>query len=139
MADQMSKEKRSYTMSKIRARGNASTELKMMGLLKENRIAGWRRHQKLPGNPDFVFRKEKVALFIDGCFWHKCPKCFIPPKSNKEYWTKKIANNRARDRRINKELRGKGWEVVRIWEHSLKRPKWVVNKLKRALDNSKKI
>ncbi len=71
--------------------------------------------------PDFVFRKVRVAVFVDGCFWHGCPKHGTQPKTNAPFWRKKITNNKARDRRVNHVLRGRGWKVVRIWEHELRR------------------
>ncbi|MBC2710205.1 MAG: DNA mismatch endonuclease Vsr [Desulfosarcina sp.] len=133
MADRMTKSQRSYTMSRIKSKGNQSTELKTVAIFKEYGIKGWRRNQKVEGNPDFIFRQQKVAIFIDGCFWHGCPKCYIPPKSNIAYWETKIARNRKRDRTITKVLTGKNWTVLRFWEHSLMRPKYVANKVLHAL------
>ena len=72
------------------------------------------------GKPDFVSKQQKIVMFIDGCFWHKCPKHFKEPKSNMEYWTKKIKRNVARDKEINKHYNSLGWKVIRIWEHKLK-------------------
>lgn len=71
--------------------------------------------------PDFVFQKPKVALFVDGCFWHGCPRHGTKPKTNAKFWRNKIATNQARDRRVNSALRKRGWSVVRIWEHELRR------------------
>lgn len=133
MPDNMSKKQRSATMSKIRSKGNLSTELKMVRLLKANDIHGWRRHQKLVGSPDFIFRDAKIAVFIDGCFWHGCPRCYIKPKSNVEYWTGKIRRNRARGRKVNRELRRLKWTVLRFWEHSFKRQQYIANRIIRLL------
>ena len=66
-------------------------------------------------------KQERVAIFIDGCFWHKCPKCFKEPKSNKEFWLKKIKDNTIRDCKANEALRDKGWIVLRFWEHQIKK------------------
>ncbi len=129
----MSKKQRSATMSKIRSKGNLSTELKMVQLLKANDIHGWRRHQNLPGKPDFIFRDRKVAVFIDGCFWHGCPRCYVKPKSHIDYWSEKIVKNRARSRKVNRELRTRGWTVLRFWEHSLDRPYSIINTLRKTL------
>lgn len=137
MSDNMSKEKRSFTMSRIRSKGNISTELKMVELLRGNGIHGWRRHPKLMGNPDFIFKKQKIAIFIDGCFWHSCPRCFIEPKSNIEYWSAKIERNKKRDKKINAELNRLGWTVLRFWEHSFKRPKNILNKITYVLSKTK--
>ena len=74
----------------------------------------------LLGRTDFVFRKERVVVFVDGCFWHKCPQCNVAPRSNTEYWDGKIAGNVSRDQAISAYLEGKGWIVVRFWEHDLR-------------------
>jgi DNA mismatch endonuclease, patch repair protein len=129
MADKMSGMDRSFTMSQIKSFGNKSTEVKMIAIMRQHRINGWRRNQKVLGKPDFVFWKPHIALFIDGCFWHGCTICKLIPKSNNQYWIKKIKNNRKRDRYVTKELQEKGWQVVRFWEHSLLRPAWVARKL----------
>ena len=120
MADVLSKDRRSYCMSRIRGAGNKETELRMMELLRANHITGWRRRWPLLGRPDFVFLASRVALFVDGCFWHGCPKHYIKPKNNRAFWKRKLDANRARDRQVNRELRRKGWRVVRIWEHDLR-------------------
>jgi DNA mismatch endonuclease, patch repair protein len=71
--------------------------------------------------PDFVFQKLKVALFVDGCFWHGCPRHATWPKTRAAFWLAKITGNKARDRRVNSALRKRGWTVLRIWEHELAR------------------
>ena len=136
MSDVFSKEKRSAVMSRIRSKGNAATELRMMALMREHGIKGWRRNSVLPGRPDFVFPGRRVAVFVDGCFWHGCPKHGTQPKQNAEFWERKLAANRKRDRLVGRELRGRGWRVVRIWEHDLarKRERRTVGRLRRALD-----
>lgn len=133
MADNLTLSQRSYAMSRIRSRGNASTEERLVCLLRAAKITGWRRHPKLKSRPDFVFPKARLAIFVDGCFWHGCPRCFRPPKSNADYWTKKIARNRARDRAATAQLKDLGWHVIRIWEHSFKRPTTIVRRLRRVL------
>jgi len=93
-------------------------------------ISGWKMHaRELPGNPDFCFPEAQVAVFVDGCFWHGCPRCGHIPKSNREYWTKKIDRNKDRDNRISLELRENGWQVVRIWEHELENDSDVVSRI----------
>jgi len=133
MPDNMSKEQRSYTMSRIRSRGNLTTEDKLAKIFRAHGIKGWRRHVDLPGRPDFAFRKEKVAIFVDGCFWHGCPRCKLKPKTNIEYWTKKIHSNRRRDRIVRSQLEAKGWVVVRIWEHSLSNPSRIAKAIEKLL------
>jgi len=126
---------RSYLMSRVQGRGNGATELKLLSLLKQSKITGWRRHLPLPGKPDFAFAKQKVAVFVDGCFWHGCPKCYTRPKTNRAFWDKKRADNMARDKRVTRQLRRQGWKVIRIWQHSLKKsPDGCLNRVRRAMD-----
>ena len=120
MADWLTREQRSRNMSSIRSKGNATTERAFLQLLRTARISGWRRHVKLPGKPDFIFRDKGLAVFIDGCFWHGCPRCYRLPEDNRSYWQKKVLSNRLRDRRRVRELRRLHWRVLRVWEHSLK-------------------
>ncbi|MFH0991456.1 MAG: very short patch repair endonuclease [bacterium] len=119
MSDVFTKKKRSEVMSHIRAYGNKETELALAKLLRVNGVTGWRRHEKLLGKPDFVFRESRLAVFVDGCFWHCCPKHSNMPLNNRLFWRKKLNANKKRDVFVNKELRKQGWRVVRIWEHDL--------------------
>ncbi len=134
MPDVFTKEKRSEIMSRIKGKGNKDTELVMIQILRSNRISGWRRNQAVLGKPDFVFPKQKVALFVDGCFWHGCPKHSNMPKNNQEFWAKKLGGNKTRDKLVNRELRKMGWKVVRVWEHELKVPEKVARKVQKALN-----
>src|SRR5205823_13466945 len=120
MADWLSPEQRSHNMASIRSKGNASTERALLTVLRKAGISGWRRHVKLPGRPDFVFAKKRLAIFVDGCFWHGCPRCYQLPEDNRPYWQKKVLSNRLRDRRNAQRLRARGWKVVRVWEHALR-------------------
>lgn len=133
MADMWSAAKRSDVMSRIRSFGNATTELRLIRIMREHRISGWRRHQPLPGRPDFAFRPEKVALFVDGCFWHGCPLCYRAPTSNASFWAQKVARNRAHDKKIVLELRAAGWRVLRLWEHDLRQPNRAAARIRRVL------
>ena len=108
-------------MSLVRSTGNASTEQRMVRLLRAHRITGWRRASLLPGSPDFVWRRERVAVFVDGCFWHCCPRHAHTPRSRVAYWASKLARNKSRDRFVARALRQNGWRVLRIWEHELTR------------------
>lgn len=119
MPDVFTKEKRSAVMSRIRARGNKGTELLFAKLLRKHRIHGWRRHVNLTGRPDFIFRNQRIAIFIDGCFWHGCPKHANMPVNNRELWMQKLSGNKRRDRLVNRTLKQRGWSVIRIWEHEL--------------------
>ena len=133
MPDDFTPAKRSAVMALIRSRGNASTESRLIALMKEAGITGWRRKQMLPGKPDFVFRKNRFCVFVDGCFWHGCPKHATWPKQNEKFWSYKILGNKARDRKVSCELRAAGWKVFRIWEHSLKNPGPVIARIRKAL------
>ncbi len=119
MSDVFTKAKRSEVMSRIRGRGNKDTELALAKLFRAHRITGWRRNQKLFGKPDFVFPKVKLAIFVDGCFWHCCPKHTTKPKSNRAFWRRKFSANRARDQIVTRTLKRGGWRVLRVWEHEL--------------------
>lgn len=120
MPDNLTPAQRSYSMSRIRSRGNSSTELKLIALMRSAGISGWRRRSKLRGRPDFVFTRHRVTVFVDGCYWHGCRRCGLGAKSNTEYWKPKISGNMRRDRANSRSLRAEGWTVVRIWEHELK-------------------
>ena len=121
MADVLTKAKRSAVMSRIRGHGNKETEIVLMNMLRQNGITGWRRHQNVFGKPDFIFPKFKLAVFVDGCFWHGCSKHATKPATNRAFWKNKFARNRARDRIVNRTLRQLGWTVLRIWQHELSR------------------
>jgi DNA mismatch endonuclease (patch repair protein) len=150
MPDVFSKAKRSDVMSRIRARGNEGTEIVFMRLLRRNHIAGWRRHmllslatkQRKSGQtgtrgrsvrPDFVFPKLRVAVFIDGCFWHGCPQHCVQPASNRLFWREKLLANRLRDRRVCNALRRRRWRVLRVWEHELSQMDTLMQQIERRL------
>lgn len=133
MTDVFTKKKRSQVMSRIRSTDNRETEGRFLAILKLYRITGWRRHLPLVGKPDFVFPSHRVAIFIDGCFWHGCPKHMRIPLSNREYWRNKIARNIARDRAVGFHLRKLGWRIMRIWDHQLADAAAVVRGLKSTL------
>jgi DNA mismatch endonuclease (patch repair protein) len=121
MSDVFTPKKRSEVMSRVRGKGNLSTEVRMITLMRQHKIAGWRRGRKLPGSPDFVFPIKKVAVFVDGCFWHGCPVHYTAPVTSSEFWRLKVTANRRRDRRVDRELQAQGWQVIRIWEHDLRK------------------
>ena len=87
----------------------------------------------LPGKPDFAFPKLKVAVFVDGCFWHFCPRCTATPKQNAKYWVDKKRRNKSRDRSVSRQLQHKGWSVLRIWEHALDNDAAIAARIARAL------
>ena len=87
--------------------------------LRRRGITGWRRNQALFGRPDFVFPHIKLAVFVDGCFWHACPTHCNMPVQNRRFWKRKLDANRRRDRLVRRTLESHGWRVVRVWEHEL--------------------
>ena len=149
MTDVFSRRKRSEVMSRIRGRGNESTEIRFVRMLRAKRITGWRRHVELSlgdvgekdsgvrrrriVRPDFVFRRERVSVFIDGCFWHGCPEHARLPATRTAYWMAKLAGNRSRDSYVTAKLRRCGWMVIRIWEHQLRSEEQLVRLIKAAV------
>jgi DNA mismatch endonuclease (patch repair protein) len=130
MVDVFPTRKRSEVMSRIRSRGNKDTELVLAKIFRTQKISGWRRHallkfqtpsSKFQVRPDFVFRQVRLALFVDGCFWHGCPRHATKPKNNAAFWRRKLAANKRRDALVTRTLRRSGWRVVRIWECDLHR------------------
>lgn len=113
---------RSVLMSRIRSKRNVTTELNLVSLMCAAHLHGWRRNFPLLGNPDFVFQKSKLAVFVDGCYWHghNCGRN-LRPKRNAELWRRKFSANKKRDQLVNRTLRCKGWNVIRIWECALKK------------------
>lgn len=130
------KEKRSAVMRSIRGKGNKSTELALIAIFREQGINGWRRGYPVKGHPDFVFLKERIAIFVDGCFWHGHDCRNTRPKDNEDFWLKKLGGNVARDKSITEMFESRGWTVVRIWECELKKMnrEALVEKLNHALD-----
>jgi DNA mismatch endonuclease (patch repair protein) len=119
--DTVSPIERSRIMASVKSNGNKSTEVAIISCFRKARITGWRRHYRLNGKPDFVFPKLRLAVFVDGCFWHACPQHATKPRSHAAFWRKKLARNQTRDQLVTRMLRQKGWRVLRIWEHELAR------------------
>jgi DNA mismatch endonuclease (patch repair protein) len=127
--------RRGELMARVRSFGNSTTEERLASLLRVSKLTGWRRRQKIVGKPDFVWRKIKVAVFVDGCFWHghDCGKN-ISPKTNEAAWSAKIQRNKVRDREIRKYLTQLDWKVLRVWECELKkRPAHSLSRIRRAI------
>lgn len=119
MVDVHTKKQRSYNMSMIKGK-STSPEVILRKCLFSQGNRGYRVNLGITGKPDIVFTKNKLAIFIDGCFWHKCPRCYIVPKNNKKFWKKKINGNVKRDKQVNQILKKEGWKVIRFWEHDVK-------------------
>ena len=82
----------------------------------------YRTHLRgVPGRPDLGLKGKRVAVFVDGCFWHGCPRCYVAPKRNADFWARKVRYNRARRRRVLAELKREGWTVVQVWGHEVER------------------
>jgi len=152
----MSPRQRSELMARIRSTRNDSTEMALAKLLRAARLSGWRKHSRISWQaehlspslrkvllknnfrasvvPDFVFREKRTVLFIDGCFWHFCPRHGMVPSSNVDYWQPKLLRNRLRDRFVDAALCDLGWTVLRVWEHELKNPERLTGWLSRQLE-----
>lgn len=117
--DNLTKEQRRKNMQHIRSTGTAP-ERTVMKELKKRKIYFAAYVSKITGKPDIVFRRKKVAVFIDSDFWHGHPKRFNMPKTNPDYWIKKIEGNRKRDKQVGAELKRNGWMVIRLWEYDIR-------------------
>ncbi len=121
MADVFDSKKRSDIMSKVRSNNNKSTELALIKFFKENNITGWKRNYPVKGHPDFVFLDKKIAVFVDGCFWHGHDCRNTRPSDNAEYWQKKRERNIKHDKEVTAMFENRGWTVIRIWECELRK------------------
>lgn len=121
MVDHVTAEVRSRIMASVRSKGNRTTEVALGRLLWAAGMRGYRRQWHVAGRPDFAWPGLRVAVFVDGCFWHGC-SCKYLPKSNRNFWRSKIESNKRRDRRVTAELRKAGWTVLRIKECTVGRP-----------------
>jgi len=132
--DPLTPEQRSAHMAKVRSSKNRSTEMHVAAHLIARGFRGWKRNpQSVPGCPDFYFVHERLALFVDGCFWHGCRKCRRKtPSSRPDFWRQKIESNRQRDKKVRRVLLAQGYAVLRIWEHDLPSGIWL-DKLRSAL------
>lgn len=121
MSDTFDKVTRSSIMRAVKSKNTKSTELVLIKLFKENHITGWRHNYDVKGHPDFVFLKERVAIFVDGCFWHGHDCRNTRPADNAEYWAKKRARNMQHDKEVTQLFEHRGWTVIRIWECELRK------------------
>lgn len=130
MSDTFSKDERSQIMRQVKSSRNKSTELMLIKIFKTHSITGWRRNFKIFGKPDFVFPRERIAIFLDGCFWHGHDCRNTKPSDNKDYWTTKIGRNIQRDKEVTEVLAKKNWKVIRIWECKLKNQDYIIELIK---------
>ena len=135
MTDNVSPSTRSWVMAQVRG-VQTGPEIELRHALWAAGARGWRNNvRSLPGKPDIVFRRRRVAVFIDGCFWHghDCKRNLVP-KRNAKAWADKISNNQSRDRKVTRELKNMGWKVVRVWECSLiKDPNIVIRRIVKSI------
>jgi DNA mismatch endonuclease (patch repair protein) len=130
MADVYTRAERSALMAKVRGRGNLTTEEALAKVFRAEGWSGWRRQRAIRGRTaagerfqvrsDFVFPVRRLVVFVDGCFWHGCPRHGTRPQGNAAFWRAKFRRNQTRDRRDTTRLRRAGWRVLRLWEHELK-------------------
>ena len=137
MTDVFTITERSRIMSRVKSTNNRSTELKLISFFNKNAIHGWIRNYNVVGHPDFVFKQERIAIFVDGCFWHGHNCRNTKPDSNREYWERKRLRNIKHDLQITKRFEKRGWTVIRIWECELKKEnRSLLTKKLRPLFNS---
>jgi len=122
-------------MRAVRSKDNRSTERCLRLALVRAGVSGWKFHPpSIVGNPDFLFSEERLAVFVDGCFWHGCSICGHLPRKNSAYWAMKIQRNQMRDRKTTRRLRGAGFTVYRIWEHEIQHDRQaVLSKIEKRL------
>jgi DNA mismatch endonuclease (patch repair protein) len=117
MADVMTPAQRSRCMSRIRGR-DTKPEISLRSALWRRGLR-FRTKTRLHGKPDIVFPTERLAVFVDGCFWHRCPLHLSRPTANRQFWEQKLSGNVDRDRRTDAMLRADAWTVLRVWEHEV--------------------
>jgi DNA mismatch endonuclease (patch repair protein) len=128
--DNVTRKKRSETMRAVKSKDSKIELLFRKEIWK--RGGRYRKNQGLYfGKPDLINKSKKTVIFIDSCFWHGCPSHCRIPKTNKEYWVKKINRNKERDIEVNQYYKAKGWNILRVWEHDIKN----TEKLKIAVEN----
>ena len=132
MTDVLTRAQRSLCMSRIRG-SNTKPEIVVRRTLFRLGLR-YRLHTRLPGRPDLVFVRERVAIFVDGCFWHRCPKHATAPATNVAFWTSKLQGNVVRDAAVNRALRHDDWLVLRFWEHAVRQyPERTADRIRAAV------
>lgn len=137
MADNLKPEDRRKTMRAVKSQGTR-LERRLWSMLAGMGLRGWKKNcGDVNGKPDVAFIVQKVAIFVDGCFWHGCPHCQRPlPKTNVDYWQKKIERNKELAVIYQNSLSKSGWTVVRIWEHEMRDLKTVRGRIRTAMNSS---
>jgi DNA mismatch endonuclease (patch repair protein) len=136
--DTLTPEQRRFCMQRIKGR-NTSPEVSLRSALWRLGLR-FRIGHRLVGTPDIVFPAARLAVFVDGCFWHGCKRHSHVPKSNVEYWARKFHRNKKRDARVNRKLKRQGWRVLRVWEHDVTSELEILSRsIKKALKSYKGI
>lgn len=117
--DNLTKEQRSKNMRAIKFK-NTKMETIVCKALWSKGIRFRKNVMDLPGKPDIAIKKYKIVIFLDSCFWHKCPRHYTKPKTNSKFWENKIEANAIRDKEVNKYYSDYNWQIIRVWEHELK-------------------
>jgi DNA mismatch endonuclease (patch repair protein) len=128
VVDIFSKTKRSDIMSKVRNK-DSKIEVTLRKALWEKGFRYRKNSTKYFGKPDIVLPKYKTVVFMDSCFWHGCKKHSSVPSTRTEFWKKKIARNKERDKEVNRHYKKESWQVIRVWEHDLKKSLSTLNKI----------
>lgn len=123
---------RSENMRAVRAR-NTAPELELRRLLSGAGLRGYRLHPQLPGHPDVAFLGRRIAIFLDGCYWHGCPLHYSAPATRMAFWAAKLRANVLRDAAVDAALRDAGWVSIHVWQHELRDPARVVERVRSAL------
>jgi len=136
MTDNLKPEDRLKTMRAVKAKGTG-LERQLFSMLAGMKVGGWRKNVgEVQGKPDVVFYT-RLAIFVDGCFWHGCPYCKRKlPETNRQYWERKIGRNIRIAKSTSRKLKRAGWTVIRIWEHEMKNPvaRWRIRqRIRRSL------
>jgi DNA mismatch endonuclease (patch repair protein) len=134
MSDNLKPNDRKRTMQSVKSKGS-KLEKRLFAMLAGMGIGGWKKNVKnITGKPDVAFPNQKIAFFVDGCFWHGCPHCHRKlPETNHDYWERKIKRNVELAESYNEQLSRDGWIVIRIWEHEIVDPtklKFLLKELK---------
>jgi DNA mismatch endonuclease (patch repair protein) len=135
MSDNLKPEDRRKTMQAVKGKGT-KLEKRLWAIFAAMGLKGWKKNPgNIAGKPDVVFAKQRVAVFMDGCFWHGCPHCRRKlPQTNREYWEKKIKRNVELAQLHNVQLQREGWTIVRIWEHEMADVEAIAARLRHALE-----
>ena len=136
MSDNLNPEDRRKTMQAVKGKGT-KLEKRLWAMLVGMGLKGWKKNaDTITGKPDVVFTSQRVAVFIDGCFWHGCPHCRRKmPKTNYEYWQRKIKRNVELAQLHDEQLQRDGWTIVRIWEHEMADTAIIRARILSALEN----